>query len=151
MLLHVILYLDFAPRVAALLASLSALMHQPVLVLLILLDHGFRIVFIVLLEVAVLEGPAQGAPQGPAEVLLQLIYFKGVYVTLFFVSDFVVVRSVAADTAKNSCTVLLKVQMLLLTIPRVRIRGLLVVFLRSDESSKCESLLDIIIFVGSRC
>jgi hypothetical protein len=126
-------------------------MHQPELVLLVLLHHGFRIVFIVHLQIAVLEGSAQGAPQGPAEVLLQLIHFLGVYVTLFFISEFVIASPAAAHTAKNSCTVLLKVQMLLLTIPRLRIRGLLVVFLRADESPESETLLDMIIFVGSRC
>ena len=126
-------------------------MHQPELVLIILLDHGLRIVFIVHLKVAVLEGSAQGTPQGPPEVLLQLIHFVGVYVTLFFISDFVIASLAAAHTAKNSCSVLLKVQMLLLAIPRLRIRGLLVVFLRSDECPESESLLDMIIFIGSRC
>jgi hypothetical protein len=41
--------------------------------------------------------------------------------------------------------------MLLLAIPRLRIRGLLVVFLRSDECPESETLLDMIIFIGSRC
>ena len=128
-------------------------MHQSELVLLVLLNHGFRIVLIVHLKVAVLEGSAQGTPQGPAEVLLQLIHFIVVYVTLFFVSDFVIGKSAAAHTAKNSCSVLLKVQMLLLTIPRLRIiRGLLVVFLRSsDECPESETFLDLIILIGPRC
>jgi hypothetical protein len=126
-------------------------MHQPELVLVVLLNHGFRIVFIVHLKVAVLERSAHGTPQGPAEVLLQLIHFIVVYVTLFFVSDFVIAGSAAAHTAKDSCSVLLKVQVLLLTIPRLRIRGLLVVFLRSYECPESETFLDMIILIGPRC
>jgi hypothetical protein len=151
MLLHIILQLDFAHGIAALLAALAALVHQPKLVLLVLLYHGLRIVLIVHLQVALFERPAHRAPQGPAEVLLQLVHFIVVYITLFFVSDFVIAGPAAAHTAEDGCPVLLEVQMLLLTIPRLRVGRLLLGFMRSDEGTEGETLLQNVIFIGPRC
>jgi hypothetical protein len=150
MLLHIILQLDFAYGIAALLAALPALVHQPELVVLVLLYHGLRIVLIVHLQVALFERPAHRAPQGPPEVLLQLIHFIVVYVTLFFISDFVIARSAAAHTAEDGGPVLLEIQMLLLTIPRLRVGRLLLGFMRSDEGPEGETLLQQGIFVGPR-